>query len=82
MADLNYGGATKSIPYISKGTGTLVAGTLLVADVNATTGCAIIFIHTTSAKGFWSYTVINATSFTVTSSDLTDVGDFTYYILG
>jgi hypothetical protein len=84
----NGGAATDFI-----GTVTLVAGTAVVANTNIATGDRIFFSRTavngSTALGELTYTIINATSFTVTSMGVTtgtilvaDVSTFAYIIFG
>jgi hypothetical protein len=73
------------------GTGTLVAGTAIIANTNIATGDIIILTRTalnaTPVVGVLFYTIVNATSFTVTSitaagaTAATDVSSFAYFIV-
>jgi hypothetical protein len=75
------------------GTGTLVAGTVTIANTNIATGDAIYITRTgvnaSTTLGEFTYTITNAASFTVTSVILgtpgsTQTGDlssFAYFIV-
>jgi len=65
------------------GTATLVAGTIVVSTTKALTTSRIFFQVKTAGgvSGFLSYTIVNGTSFTVTSSSVTDTSTFSWVIL-
>ncbi len=64
------------------GTGTLVAGVAVIATTAALTASRIFLSRSTlgGTTGDWSYTIINATSFTVTSTSLTETSSFVWMI--
>lgn len=67
----------------STGSATLVAGTVTVNNTLVTANSKIFFSVTTAGgtRGFWSYTKVAATSFTVTSDSATETSTFDWWII-
>ncbi len=65
------------------GNATLVGGTVTVANTTVTANTVVILTRKTigGTPGFESYTVIAATSFTITSSNVLDTSEFSYELI-
>ena len=72
------GDATDSV-----GSATLVAGTVIVSNTNIATGDIIMLSRFTigGTAGFLNYTIINGTSFTITSASGSDTSVVNYFII-
>lgn len=68
----------------TRGTATLVAGSVTVNNANALTGDMILLsaTNTSGTAGFLSYSIVNGVSFTITSSSATDTRTIHYLIIG
>lgn len=68
----------------TRGTATLVAGTVTVSNTNVVTGDLILMSPTniSGTAGFLSYSIVNGVSFTITSSSITDTRTIHYLIIG
>lgn len=65
------------------GTAVLVGGTVTVANTNISTTDRILYVRSTTGgtPGHLSYTITNATSFTINSSSGTDTSTVAYFIV-
>lgn len=68
----------------TRGTATLVGGTVTVNNANVLTGDLILLSATnvSGTAGHLSYSIVNATSFTITSSSASDTRTVHYLIIG
>jgi hypothetical protein len=68
----------------TRGTATLVGGTVTVNTTSVATGDLVLLsaTNTSGTAGFLRYSIVNGTSFTITSSSATDTRTIHYLIIG
>ena len=73
-----------SVSTSTRGTSTLVAGTVTVSNTNVATGDLIVMSATNQSgtAGHLSYSIVNGTSFTITSTSNTDTRTIHWLIIG
>lgn len=80
----NFGGLQIPVSGGYRGTGTLVAGTVTIANSHVSTGCMVILIRTSNGANSGTLSITNKNNgvgFTASSTNASDTGTFDYLII-